>query len=90
MTRTEENGMGERGDTIEIEHRLEASRPVPRAEFRGELRRHLLTHAGTASRPARVPSQLRARLLITAYAGSGALLIAIAAIGIAGVGPLAA
>ena len=82
--------MEKRDDTIEIEHRLEASRPVPRAEFRGELRRHLLTQAGASSRPARVPSQLRARLLITAYAGSGASLIAIAAIGIAGVGPLAA
>jgi hypothetical protein len=65
--------------------RLDAERPVPRALFRGELRRQLLESLG--ARPAR-PRRLR--LLIAAYGGSGLLLLAIAAIGVAGAGPFAA
>jgi len=70
-------------DHGELEHRLEASRPVPRAAFRGELRRRLLQNRA----PARPP---RLRLMIAAYAGSGFALLAIAAIGVAGAGPLGA
>jgi hypothetical protein len=69
-----------------LEHmaaRLEAERPVPRAAFRGELRRSLL--AG-ASRPQLAPPRLR--LMVAALTGSGAVLLAIAAVGLAGVGPL--
>jgi hypothetical protein len=63
---------------------LEAERPVPRAAFRGELRRALLT------RERRKPQALpRLRLMIAAYAGSGAVLLGIAAVGVAGVGPFA-
>jgi hypothetical protein len=70
-------------EEIEIERLLEDNRPVPAAAFRGELRRHLLR--GAAASPPR-----RLRLLIAAYAGSGLALVAIAAIGVAGAGPLAA
>ncbi len=65
--------------------RLEAERPIPRAAFRGDLRRTLLADAGR--RPAAPP---RLRLLIAGFASSGTVLLAIAAIGLAGVGPLAA
>ena len=68
----------------QIAARLERERPVPRAAFRGELGRRL------ADRSHRQLRSTRPRLLVTAYAGSGALLLAIAAIGLAGVGPLAA
>jgi hypothetical protein len=65
--------------------RLETERPVPRAAFRGELRRTLL--AGAERRPT-APTRLR--LIIAAFASSGTALLAIAAIGLAGAGPLAA
>ncbi len=74
---------GEHDGLKEVERRLATSRPVPRAAFRGELRRQLLERA-----PAEQPR--RVRLLIAAYATSGAFLLAIAVIGIAGVGPLSA
>ena len=70
------------GDVIA---RLEAERPVPDAGFRGRLRRQLLRHHdGWHSAPARL------RRLIAAYACSGAALLAIAVIGVAGAGPFAA
>ena len=72
------------GSTLEIERLLESSRPTPRAAFRGELKRRLLPRPDGAERPRRLG------LLIAVYAGSGALLLAIAAVGIAGAGPLAA
>jgi hypothetical protein len=71
-------------DQDPAEERLRGERPVPSPRFRGELRRRLSQQA--APDPAR-PARLR--LLVAAYAGSGALLLAIAAIGLAGVGPLA-
>ena len=67
----------------EVQQMLIEERPLPRAAFRAELRRSLLLDR-SGVRPRRL------RLLIAAYAGSGALLIAVAAIGLAGVGPLAA
>ena len=67
-----------------IDERLERERLVPTAAFRGELRRHLTAETGAGPRAPR-----RQRLLITAYAGSGGLLLAIAAVGLAGVGPFA-
>jgi hypothetical protein len=73
----------ERSDRIVA--RLETERPIPRAAFRGELRRTLL--AGAEQRPT-APARLR--LIIAAFASSGTALLAIAAIGLAGVGPLAA
>jgi hypothetical protein len=68
-----------------VARRLEQERPTPRAAFRGELRRRLLQAADLRSaRPQRL------RFLIAAYAGSGTVLLAIAALGLAGAGPFAA
>lgn len=68
-----------------LARRLEQERPVPRAGFRGELRRRLLDAAD--QQPVR---SRRLRFLIAAYAGSGMALLAIVALGVAGAGPLAA
>jgi hypothetical protein len=70
--------------TDAIAARLEAERPVPRAAFRGELRRRLVASAGLNVTPARV------RLLVTAYSTAGLALLTIAATGLTGVGPFAA
>lgn len=69
----------------EITTRLEAERPIPRPAFRGDLRRHLVELTGS-----RRPTPTRLRLAITAYAGSGTALLAVAAVGLAGVGPFGA
>jgi hypothetical protein len=71
-------------DSDWVADRLAAERPVPRAGFRAELR-HRLLHAGGAA-----PASRRMRTLIAAYAGSGALLLAMASVSVAGLGPLAA
>jgi hypothetical protein len=68
-----------------LAQRLEQERPAPRAPFRGELRRRLLA---TAER--QPGGQERMRFRIAAYACSGTALLAIAGLGVAGVGPLAA
>jgi hypothetical protein len=66
----------------EFEDRLLNERPRPTPAFRSAVRSELL--AGAKSRP----PQLRA--LIFSYAAGGALLLAVAALGVAGAGPLAA
>jgi hypothetical protein len=66
--------------------RLFSERPVPRAAFRAELRAHLGEELGSA-RSAWRPRRLR--VLVSAYAGSGLVLLLVAAIGLAGAGPLA-
>jgi hypothetical protein len=71
----------ERERLLETAHLLEQARPVPRPAFRGKLARQLR---------ARPTGPQRVRLLIGAYAGSGLTLLAVVAIGLAGVGPLAA
>ncbi len=76
---------GEAEALLRIADRLERERPIPSTGFRGELRRQLLSRV--SSGPAR-PHRLGA--LIGAYTGSGAVLLAVAVLGIAGVGPLAA
>jgi hypothetical protein len=64
--------------------RLKVERPVPRAGFRGDLRRTILDAANAQpSRPQRLG------LVIAAYAGSGLVLLAIAVAGVAGTGPFA-
>jgi hypothetical protein len=65
--------------------RLERDRPLPRPAFRGDLRRSLLA-------PRRVPAGAagRWRVLVATYSGLGALLLAVAAVGLAGVGPFGA
>jgi hypothetical protein len=79
MTPTEDQ------DLTQMTERLQAERPVPGAAFRGDLRRSLVT-----AKPSRRALAPRVGVLIGAYAASGAALLAIAAIGLAGVGPLAA
>ena len=66
--------------------RLRDARPLPRAGFRAELRAQLLTDV----RGRRLAAPGRLRLLIAAQACAGAVLLAVAAVGVAGAGPLAA
>jgi hypothetical protein len=68
----------------ELSARLHRECPVPRPAYRGDLRRRLLSlsQAGFGRPP-------RLRMLVAAYASSGAALLAVAVIGALGVGPLA-
>ncbi len=76
----------EKAALLATAERLDAERPLPAAAFRGELRRRLVRRHERRSTLARG----RARLLVLAYGGSGAVLLLVAAIGLAGVGPFAA
>jgi hypothetical protein len=67
--------------------RLQAQRPNPAPSFRGELRRWLL---GGSRRHRSLATPLGTRALAFAYATCGLLLLAVAAIGLAGAGPFAA
>ena len=71
-------------DLARLAERLEAERPIPSTAFRGDLRRRLLAQGPRRARPARL------RALIAGYAASGALLLLVAALSVAGAGPLAA
>jgi len=64
--------------------RLNQERPLPTAALRTELRAHL--SEARIARPAWQPKRLRP--LVAAYLGSGVALLAIAAIGLSGAGPL--
>lgn len=64
-----------------VARRLEAERPIPGAAFRGDLRRHLVARTPPA-RPARL------RLLVAGQLAGGLLLLAVAAVGAVGNGPL--
>jgi hypothetical protein len=68
--------------TDDLEELLFNERPRPTPAFRSAVRRRLL--GSVKNRPARV------RGLIFSYAASGMLLLAVAALGVAGAGPLAA
>jgi hypothetical protein len=70
----------ERAELLETARLLEEHRPVPRPAFRGQLARRL-------GKP--TSSSYPVRRLIAAYAGSGFALLLVAAIGLAGLGPLA-
>jgi hypothetical protein len=74
----------ERDQLARFARRLERERPVPRPAFRGWLGRKLARQL----EPHRAAPP-RLRLLIGAYAASGLVLLAAAAIGVAGAGPLA-
>jgi hypothetical protein len=78
----------EKADLVRLSERLEADRPIPSPGFRGDLRRRLL---GTSSRPRRQPSAAAARFRLWAagYTVAGTLCLAVAAVGLAGVGPFA-
>jgi hypothetical protein len=64
---------------------LERDRPLPRATFRGDLRRSLLD----GRRSSAGATAGRWRILVATYSGLGALLLAVAALGLAGAGPFA-
>jgi hypothetical protein len=75
----------DRHDNAELEgtaRMLQSERPLPSPTFRGELARRL---GGAKAR--RTPPRLRARAI--GLAAAGVLLLASAAIGVAGQGPLA-
>ena len=74
--------MSENRPIEDFEDKLLDERPRPTPAFRSEVRSRLLT--GARNRPAQV------RALIFSYATGGALLLAVAALGVAGSGPLAA
>jgi hypothetical protein len=75
----------EKAAVTRLADRLERDRPVPRAAFRGELRRRLFGTPGERQwRPANL------RLHVVAYSSSGVLLLLVAAFGLAGAGPYAA
>lgn len=76
---------GEADAVDRLGERLVTERPVPRPAFRAELRARLSRR--TPEQPAWQPRRLRG--LVTAYVGSGLLLLGVAAIGLAGAGPLA-
>jgi hypothetical protein len=59
-------------------------RPSPSGEYRSELRAHLREISSVAPWRPKSPAALAA-----AYTGSGFVLLGLAAIGLAGVGPLA-
>jgi hypothetical protein len=67
-----------------IAQRLQSERLVPSAGYRGELRRRLVSTQEAGSDPPRLG------LLIGIYAALGVVLLAIAVVGLAGAGPLAA
>jgi hypothetical protein len=71
---------GERGS---IARRLRREHPDLSRASEARIRRRVMATARERQRPARM------RLLILAYAVSGSLLLAFAAVGLAGVGPLA-
>jgi hypothetical protein len=75
----------ERDAIDELSERLLRERPVPRAGFRAELRAQI-----GAKEAKRAPSwrPKRLGLAIAAYASSGFVLLAAAALGLAGAGPL--
>ena len=62
---------------------LHARRPVPRAAFRGDLRRMIISDAARAR-----PARLWARIALSGTSGLG--LLGVAALGVLGVGPFAA
>src|SRR5262245_10599039 len=70
----------EREDLLSFAVQLAEDRPVPRAGMRSAIRSRLLSGGRSAS-----PSRIRA--LIYAYGSSGAVLLAVAAAGLVGLGP---
>jgi hypothetical protein len=75
----------EREAVVRLAERLEHERPVPRAAFRGELRRSLL-----GPRSSRQIRPERLRVLVASYSGSGLVLLLVAGLGVAGSGPFSA
>jgi hypothetical protein len=74
----------EEGSALDvIAERLVASRPIPRPALRASIRARYSTESdGPGPRPAHLWRQ------VAAYAGSGLALLAVAALGLTGGGPL--
>ncbi len=77
----------EREQLVALAKRLQADVPVPVPGFRGDLRRRL---TGTGDRRAKAIAPHVARRLAVGYTASGVFLLAVATLGLAGVGPFAA
>jgi hypothetical protein len=73
----------ERRELLTLAQWLAERRPVPRPGLRSDIRSQLL-------RGVRPVPRSRVAALIFGYAGSGALLLVVAAAGLVGVGPFAA
>lgn len=84
MTDLDDLGPDVPDDLAALALRLDAERPVPRAAFRGALRRRLLREGACVARPARLWSQ------VAAFAGAGGGLLLAGAASAAGIGPLGA
>ncbi len=69
---------------LRIADRLARQRPVPRAAFRGDLRRSLAGMRDERPPPARL------RMLIAVTGGLGTTLMLVGALSVVGLGPLAA
>ncbi len=76
---------GEADDLNELAERLEGERPVPRAGFRAELKAQLIE--AESRRPVAWRPRHLGRL-VAGYCGAGSLLLAVAALGLTGAGPL--
>jgi len=76
----------------EIEELLISEAPRPSRRFRALVRRSLEMRAARGRRPSRERKVRPPHLfrLVAAYGMSGALLLAVAAVGLAGIGPFAA
>src|SRR3954453_14770958 len=72
----------ERRDLLTLAVGLTEDRPVPSPALRSAIRESLRGRAGS--------SRSRVAALVFGYATSGTLLLAIAAVGLAGIGPFAA
>jgi hypothetical protein len=75
----------ERARLEQVGELLESSRPVPDPNFRGNLRRSLLS----GRRPERATSRSY-RFLVATYGGLGTLCLVVALAGVLGAGPFAA
>jgi hypothetical protein len=81
-------GSDESDALLEVAARLASTRPPPRPDFRGDLRRRLAGAAGkrTAGRGASAGQPMRLAAYLT---GSGFALLIVAAVGLAGIWPFA-
>lgn len=70
-------------DGDHVAERLRRRRPVPRAAFRGLLRRHLRAIGSPPARPQRLAA------LVMTFASAGALLLIAGVVSVMGFGPLA-
>jgi hypothetical protein len=74
----------DQSETADFERELHDRRPIPSAGFRARLRSELLAAADREG-----PAPQRLRLLVAAYSVGGIALLALAAAGLGGIGPLA-